>query len=370
MERRANGPAAVRAIRAAALLAIAATPLLAASSSDPWQLSFRALTPEIDLAYRPEPLRFLVEGNVTLIFGANDVVVVDGSGSPRAARQVIAHIRARTSNPVSILVNTHGHGDHTLGNQEYAREFPGVEIVARPETREYLTGQGIGYVAQIAESTASRKRGGAEEIERLEKEGAPGDDAVIANLRQYYEHDLDVRQQEYRAVRVTPPTLTFTDRLTLHRPGREIDLLYLGPGDTHGDVVVFLPDDRLVVTGDMVVHPFPYGFSRHPLEWAETLDRLAALDFDTLVPGHGEVQQGKAYLAQVSALLRDVQAQVARGLDRGLDLEAIRAAVDLTSWRDALAGDDPVRRYFFRVYFAEPNVERTYDELAARRSTP
>ncbi len=338
------------------------------SDRDPWELRFQRVTTDVHVAYRPEPLRFIVEGNVTIIVNPADVVVVDGSGAPRAARQVIAYVRRLTRNPVRILVNTHGHGDHTLGNQEYVRAFPGVEIVSRPETRAYLTGSGIDYVRQIAASTASRKQSGAEEIARLEREGGPGSEAVIAVLRQYYEGDLDLRQQAYRTVTVTPPTMTFTDRLVLHRGVRDIDIRYLGPGDTHGDVVVHLPQDRIVITGDMVVHPIPYGFSRHSPAWTNTLDSLAGLDFDILIPGHGEVQRGKAYLDRVRALLRDVQSQIGRGLDRGLDLEGIRREMDLDRWREAFAGDDPVLRYFFREYFSDPNVERTYNAMVAERS--
>lgn len=107
----------------------------AGSETDPWALHFRSLSEDIHIAFRPEPLRFIVEGNVTIIINETDVVVVDGSGAPRAALQVIDFIRSHTPNPVSVLVNTHGHGDHTLGNQEYALAFPGVEIVSRPAHR-------------------------------------------------------------------------------------------------------------------------------------------------------------------------------------------------------------------------------------------
>lgn len=366
MSRILTAPAGLLA--ALALFLGLAPALQAQSSDDPWALRFRRLTDSIHLAYRPEPLRFIVEGNVTIIINEADVVVVDGSGAPAAARQVIAYIREQTPHPVRFLINTHGHGDHTLGNEAYVQAFSGIEIIARPETRGYMTGNGIDYVRQIAASTASRKQSGADEIARLQREGAPGHEVVIALLRQYYEHDLDLRQQAYRTLHLTPPTMTFESRLVLHRANRAIDIRYLGPGDTRGDAVVYLPNDRIVITGDMVVHPIPYGFSRHPLAWIQTLDALAALDFDLLIPGHGDVQEGKAYLDQVRALLRDVQAQIRRGLDRGLDLDGIRQQVDLRQRLDQFVQNDPVLRYFFRAYFSDPHIERAYNAITSRRS--
>lgn len=330
---------------------------------DPWLLEFQEVVPGIHVAIRPEPLRYLVEGNVTIVLNDDDAVVVDGSGSPIAARRVIRYIRSLTENPVSVLINTHGHGDHTLGNEAYVEAYPGVEIVAHSETRAYLTGQGIGYVADIAASTQSRKEAGFAEIERLRAEGAPGHEAVIANLERYYTHDIDVRQAEYRKTIVTPPTMTVADALTLYRKNRTIQVLHLGAGDTAGDLIVYLPDDGVVASGDMVVAPFPYGFSRHPLEWRRTLERLDSLSFGILVPGHGAVQRGHDYLREVHALLTSVQEQLSAAIAAGLDRDAAIASVDLSAFKDRMAADDPVVRYYFDEYFMKPNVARTLDAI-------
>jgi len=333
--------------------------------SDPRDLDFIQLTDDVHVAYRPEPLRYWVEGNVTIIVNESDVVVVDGSGSNRSAQEVITYIRSLTDHPVTVLINTHGHGDHTVGNSEYVRSFPGIEIISRPETYDYLTGSGIDYVAQIAKSTQSRKAAGQAEIARVLTMGGPGVEKVVANLRQYFEHDIDIRQETYRHAVIAPPTITVDRGLTLHRGKRTIEVRYLGPGDTHGDLVVFLPQDRIVATGDMIVHPFPYGFSRHALEWVNTLDSLAALDFDTLIPGHGEVQHGKSYVRKVQSLLEYVQRETRNALTVGLSVEETLERVDLSSFKDDFAGNDPVVRYYFDEYFAHPNVRRTYEAISS-----
>jgi glyoxylase-like metal-dependent hydrolase (beta-lactamase superfamily II) len=329
-------------------------------------IDFQKIADDVYVASRPEPLRFMVEGNVTIIVNDRDVVVVDASGTPETARKVIAGIRKLSSRPVRYLVNTHGHGDHTVGNQEYLRAFPGVEIVGHPETLAYLTGRGIGYVAEIAASTESRKADGQKEIARVLAERRPGADRIVANLRQYYEHDIDLRQAAYREVTITPPTLIVEDALTLRRGERTIEVRFLGQGDTRGDLVVLLPRERILVTGDLVVHPVPYGFSRQPLEWRQTLERLAALPFDVLVPGHGDVQHGSGYLRQLMALLDTTAGAVREGREHGRTAAEVRAGLDAAALGAAFAGGNPVFQYFFEQYFLDPNVERTWAELAAQ----
>jgi cyclase len=121
----------------------------------------------------------------------------------------------------------------------------------------------------------------------------------------------------------------------------------------------------MVCTGDMITEPVPFGYSRFPLDWANTLKQVAALEFDTLIPGHGEVQRGKSYLQSVITLLESVQNQVRNGIAQGKDLDAVRKQVDLTSIERQFGGDDPVNRYYFHEYFVLPNVERTFNQLRA-----
>ena len=116
----------------------------------------------------------------------------------------------------------------------------------------------------------------------------------------------------------------------------------------------------------MVTQPVPFGYSRFPLEWKETLGQLSRLDFDTLVPGHGEVQQGKDYVRSLMSLLQSVQDQVRAGVAAGLDLEAVRGKVDLSEFVQRFAVDDAVNRYYFHEYFTVPNVERTFNALKTK----
>jgi cyclase len=376
---RVGPPPVVAAVLGAVLVACASTqaaPVPSAPGERPtvdatqlYDVQIHRVAEGIYVATRPEPLRLFVEGNVTIIINERDVVVVDAGGAPQAARNVIAEIKKLTPNPVRYVINTHIHRDHRFGLQEYVKAFPGVEIVAHPGIRDIIAATSEEYMAGVRARIEGPQREVEEEIARLRAEPAPGNEKVVAHLERLLTRDIHAIRREYRTVVNTPPTLTVDTSLVLHRGKRRIQVLFLGAGDTPQDLVVYLPEDKVVCAGDMVVHPFPYGYSDQPLEWLGTLGKLAELDFEHLVPGHGEVQRGKEYLRSVTSLLGSVQEQVRRGVAAGLDLAGVRARVDLSRFEAELAGDDPVVRYYFRQYFSEPNIERTYRAVVGRPSS-
>jgi len=345
------------------LLALPALSCAEGRSSDLYDVQLQKLKPDVYVAYRPDPLRYFVEGNVTIIINDRDVVVVDAGGSPLAARHTIAEIKRLTPKPVRYLVNTHDHVDHTLGNQEYVKAYPGVEIVAHPVTRANLDTVGRGYVSDIVKDYATRQERARALFDRLRNEGTPGYEQVIAYWERYNNGDIQERTAEYRKATITLPTLTIEHELVLHRGARTIEIRSIGHGDTPGDLIVYLPQDKIVCSGDMLTEPIPYGFTDEPLEWRKTLGRLADLDFEVLVPGHGAVQNGKAYLQRVMRLLDTVEEQVRAAVARGDDLDKARASVDLSAVDEPFTQNDPVRRYRFEGWFVKPNVGETYRVL-------
>lgn len=126
------------------------------------------------------------------------------------------------------------------------------------------------------------------------------------------------------------PDLLIETRMRIMQGPRRIDVLHLGSANTPGDVAVHLPTERIVINGDMAITPVQYAFFSAPRAWIQTLDRLAALDAVTFVPGHGPVQRDKRFIADLQTMLRSIVAQVDAGLAEGLDLEALKARVVVT----------------------------------------
>lgn len=307
------------------------------------------------------PLQDPVDGNALFIINDDDVVVVDAGLFPSSGARMAAALRELTDKPVRYLVNTHWHDDHHGGNQVYRSLWPGVEIIAHPNTRtdaKELThdarpGVLASYEERIATLQTWLERGTDDsgvELTPERRERA----AFIIEL-------LAFALSELGPIVPTLPDLTVTETLTLHRGERTIEIRFLGKGNTRGDVVVHLPKERIVATGDLVVYPVPFGIGSSYREWIDTLDALAALDVDTFFPGHGPPLRDRSYLEQVQDLLRALVAQVDAAVAEGLTLEETQEKVTLADWKAIFAGDDETAARAFDAFFVAPAVKRAYE---------
>lgn len=313
---------------------------------------------------RSEPPGLMVDGNCVLIINEQDVVVVDANVGPTSARATLAALRSLTSKPVRLVINTHWHDDHVLGNQVWRDAFPGVEFIAHRRMAEYLPGQGLKNRKSMLEGAPS---GVAMLKSLLEKAQGMDGKPLAAGTRASHESDIRLVERylvETPQVDIILPTLLVDDRLSLQRGSRRIDVLHLGRGHTAGDVVVHLPAEGIVIAGDLVVAPVPLigRDQSHVADWPRTLEKLVALAPRIIVPGHGAVQRDLQFVKRKIALLDDLrrQAEAARG--RGESAEVARRNISLTDHRRIFAGDDPVLNLLFTQYVLGPGIGAVYRE--------
>lgn len=322
----------------------------------------KQIIPGIFVSVREEPLRHFVEGNFTLIVNADHVIVVDAGGTPTAARKIIQDIRVKIGKPVRYLINTHFHGDHTFGNQEFVKNYPGIAIVGSAPTKEVMDGRVKTFVPYTKnEALVNARRERNDSLINVLLEQKPPPISVIDNLIRHRD-DLRKIVSMYNEVVITPPTIVVEKEMTLgDSTRRPVKVLYLGPGDTPGDTWVFLPKEKILIAGDAVVHPVPYGFTKDPSGWIATLKKAAQLDFEIMIPGHGDVQHGKQYINRLITLLETIAAQVKAGAEKGNTLEQVRKDLDIAELEKAYTGDDELKTYYFNDYFKLPLVRTLYD---------
>jgi cyclase len=285
-------------------------------------------------------------GNNTIIVNDRDVVLVDANTTPAAAREMLVEIKMITDKPVRWVVNTHFHYDHTDGNSVFG---PDVQIVATDYVGDMLANHDVLHTEPFKTSVGSLPM----QIEALKKQlAAEKDPAKYANLEQQIKAALDEIEQ-VKEVKPTPPTMTFSSRLTLYRGSREIQLLFLGRGHTGGDTVVYLPEEKIVCTGDLMESRLAYMGDGDFDDWIKSLDRLKDLDFTTVLPGHGIPFHDKSLIAAYQSYLQDLITQVAALRKQGLTADEASQKVDLTSHAAAFPqiegpGADPrgVRRMY------------------------
>jgi glyoxylase-like metal-dependent hydrolase (beta-lactamase superfamily II) len=294
---------------------------------------------------------YKVNSNTAIIESDDGVVIVDTHSKPSAARVIVERLREITRTPVRYVVNTHFHWDHWHGNEVYPKAYPGAEIVTNQLTREAMVNKGLKRIQDHVRQVPA-------EIARLEAELA----AAAPERRARLEADLRLARAylaEVSALEPALPTLAFERTMKLYRRDREIHLLYLGRAHTEGDVFVYLPREKVVITGDAVIGWTPYMGDGYPEDWVATLDRLAQLDFTRIIMGHGKVA-GREWLATFRAYIGDMVAAVREEVATGATLDEVKQRVtarlaptyeppfsaypDYRPWRQGLAG----------------NIERTY----------
>jgi glyoxylase-like metal-dependent hydrolase (beta-lactamase superfamily II) len=289
------------------------------------------------------------QGNTTIVVGDRDVLVVDACFLPGSALEDIADIRRLTSKPVRYLVDTHFHIDHTAGNSVYMKAFPELEIVSTPETRTFMDARNPHFGADAGSPTG---RPATVILPALRNELATGkdEDGNPISGRDLARLPLRIRQEEnliaeYGRFVYQPPTLTFDHLLTLDLGNREVRLMHLGRGHTPGDVLAYLPKEKVMVAGDLLTYPIPYMRMSFPHDWVEVLRAMSRLDADYIVPGHGRVLTDKTHLDDVIALLDSVIRQVHEQAPGVADVGGLH--VDIESFRERMAGDDPVDQAFW-----------------------
>ena len=267
--------------------------------------------------------------NLVVIVNVSDVLIVDTGTTPAAARAFVADIKLLTDKPVRYVVNTHWHYDHTDGNSIFG---PEVQIIAHEYVRQAIEKFDILHNEPFRSSTRNAPQA---LIDRYKKQLAEAMDprAKVALQKALANAEAATKDfvRDIKEIKPTPPNVTYTDKLVLHRGGREIDLLFLGRGHTGGDTVVFLPKERIVCTGDLMESRIAYMGSAYFSEWLTTLDALKRLDFAVDLPGHGAPFANKKLITAFQSYLSDVLAQVARLRAQGISADETAKRVDLTS---------------------------------------
>ena len=202
---------------------------------------------------------YKVNCNTAIIENDADVMIVDTHSKPSAAQVIIARLRELTRKPVRYVVNTHFHWDHWHGNEAYPAAYPDAEIVTNQITREAMLMKGLKRIQDHVRQVPN-------EITTLKADlGA----ATTPTQRARLEADLRLAESylaEVRALKPALPTIAFEQTMKLYRRDREIHLLHLGRAHTAGDVFVYLPREKVVITGDALIGWTPFMGDGYPDE--------------------------------------------------------------------------------------------------------
>jgi glyoxylase-like metal-dependent hydrolase (beta-lactamase superfamily II) len=275
----------------------------------------------------PNAYAYTAEGdpNTGIIIGDDAVLVLDTQATPVMAQDVIRRIREVTDLPIKYVLMTHYHAVRVLGASAYKAE--GCEhIIASQDTRDLI-------------------------VERGEQDKA----SEIGRFPRLFQNVESVPPG------LTWPTITFTGKMTLWLGSLEVQLLQLGRGHTKGDTVAWLPQQKILFSGDLVESgATPYAGDAYFKDWPQTLDNIAALQPAQLVPGRGPALTTPALVAAglqgTRDFIADVYNSVKDGVAAGKDLNAV--------YQDTMARLSPKYGAWVIFQHCMPfDVTRCFDEV-------
>jgi glyoxylase-like metal-dependent hydrolase (beta-lactamase superfamily II) len=265
---------------------------------------------------------FTAEGdpNSGVIIGDDSVMIVEAQATPRLARKVIECVRSVTDKPISHLVLTHYHAVRVLGASAYGAD-------------------------QIIMSDGAR----AMVVERGQEDW----DSEFDRFPRLFQGHEEIPG-------LTWPTTTFSDAMSVYLGNRRVDIMHLGRAHTSGDAVVWVPDQEVMFTGDIVeYHSACYCGDGHFADWGDTLDAIAAFDPSAIAPGRGDALVGEEMVRAAIENTRDfvetTYRPVAKVAGRGGTLKE--------AWDAVRAECDPKFGHYAIYEHCLPfNVARAYDE--------
>jgi len=265
---------------------------------------------------------FTAEGdpNSGVIIGDDSVMIVEAQATPRLANKVIEKVREVTDKPITHLALTHYHAVRVLGAAAYGAD-------------------------QVIMSDMAR----AMVVERGQEDW----DSEFQRFPRLFEGHESIPG-------LTWPTTTFNDTMTVYLGNRRVDLMHLGRAHTAGDIVIHVPDENVMFTGDIVeYHSACYCGDGHFSDWGETLDEIKWFDVDAIAPGRGDALMGHEMVNAAIENTRDFVESTYRPAAR----VAARGGTLKEAWEAVRAECDPkFSDYAIYEHCLPFNVARAYDE--------
>ncbi len=233
--------------------------------------------------------------NSTVIIGEQGVILIDTGFNDEIGTHIKQTIAKLTAKPVTHIINTHHHGDHTLGNSA----FPGAQVFSSQQCKELLEKVGYDWI-NIIQTVLERK---------------------------------------FPNTKLVPASITLAADSTTERVLDGVKLRFIVPSGSHtpGDLLIVLPDEKILIAGDILVqHMSPSFRDAHVKHWINTLAKIEAMDIKTIVPGHGPIML-PAQVPEMRTRMSKLYAAVEAGYKKGLTDAEIRNTLDLSEWRNLVS---------------------------------
>jgi cyclase len=256
-----------------------------------------------------------IDSNTTFLISKEGVIVVDTRVTPAEAKKVKEAIREQTQLPILYAINTHYHGDHTFGNQEFKDTHA---IIAHENVRKAL-----------------EEESGKAHLEVFKSFKIPGMDETV----------------------ITPPNIIFKEKMHVYAGEYHLQLIH-APGHTEGDLFIYIETLKTIIAGDLISNgKIPYMGDAYIEDWIKALIYIGDLDAEIYIPGHGD-PGGKPILIAMKHYLFDLRRLVTKQIEKGSSLKETQDIV-----RPIL---EKKFKNWKKLEWLDGNIERAYAEYSAK----
>lgn len=319
-----------------------------------------------DSIYVFKPKIDWTHGNGVAIIGSDGVFFVDTYISPRYAIEAINRLKTVTKLPVKYVLNTHWHYDHVIGNYEFKKAFPDCKFVMHDSTNYFMKVQ----VKPVIDADLESSRQGMITLEKEKKErktsnGFPITDSMLPFW------DLQIKEgkellNNYIPLKLVTADITFADNLTFHWGKHTLKLKHLKQyAHSEGDVIVWIPEKKLVITGDIVVGPTPYETQPNEFGMMSTIQQIIDMNPSIIIPGHGAVQYDLTYAKLVKEAYASYIREAEKAVKNNIPLNEAVAWIKLDDLDHKFTNGDDLKKWTFRSFFKGRVVYQTYQRLNA-----
>jgi cyclase len=321
---------------------------LPAGACDLLTYQHEQVSKRVHLFYGPEGTTGIVIGNIVAIVGDDAILLVDGGQFHTGTLKALDQLQKISNKPVKYLVNTHWHGDHLLGNSAVKERFPGVQMLAHSHTISEGGKRYEDYVAkQEKEFPQAKEYFNGLKPKLKDPDKIEWIDKTLACADQVW--------PEMQKTVVTLPQQAVDSEKKIDLGGVTAIVKHLGEGNTPGDLVVYVPEEKVVATGDLVVYPSPYAIYSNLGPWPGTLERLMGLGATTYVPGHGPAMKDATYIRDLKALLETTRTQLEKMLAEKVPAGEAAKKLEVSAFREKYITTG-MRREAFDQFFVRSAI--------------
>jgi glyoxylase-like metal-dependent hydrolase (beta-lactamase superfamily II) len=283
--------------------------------------------------------------NVGIVDNGDETLIFDSFLSPDVAEELLNAIEKMGLSPVKYVVNSHFHNDHIRGNQVFGKE---VNIISTIRTKELIAEEEPLQIAYEKEYAPERLSYYDSLYNSFNGDKQSREYQQILMWKPYY----DILSNSHLKVKTRLPDMYVDSILNLNGPKRKIQLISKGEGHTESDLVLYLPDDDILFSGDLVFNScHPYVSHGNITKWNAWLEFINSLEVSTIMPGHGQVGT-RELIEQMKNYLLDLEITAADLLNKNLSIEE----------SDNIAVPDKYKEWWFDRFYGS-NLRFAYESL-------